>query len=146
MSRFVAAAAAIALVVSGMAIGGFGTYLVLQHPRWQGPLRPPPPPPRRPLPFTRDMDSRLDLSEDQRRKIDEILRAGHDEADVIRQELRPRLEAHLAATRARIAAVLTPEQRAKFETLVREDRRRADRFLIDGPPGPPGPPDDGPPR
>jgi hypothetical protein len=156
MNRFVAVAAALALVISGIAIGALGTYLVLERPQRQGafPPRPQGPPPRPGL-FTREMELRLNLSDDQKRQIDEVLRKGKEESDAIRQELRPRLDAHLEATRARIAAILTPEQRTKFEALVAEDQRRADRFFIEGPPGPPpgmgepgrpgGPPPDGPP-
>ena len=102
MSRFVAIAAAISLVVCGAVIGGLGTYLVLDRPGRHDGFRPPPPP-RPPAPFTREMESRLDLSEDQREKIHEILTKSRDEADAIRRELRPRLEAELAATRASIA-------------------------------------------
>ena len=142
MSRFVAIAAAISLVVCGAVIGGLGTYLVLDRPGRHDGFRPPPPP-RPPAPFTREMESRLDLSEDQREKIHEILTKSRDEADAIRRELRPRLEAELAATRASIAAVLTAEQKVTFEELVKQDRKRAERFFMEGPPGPP---DDGPPR
>jgi hypothetical protein len=142
VSRFVAIAAAISLVVCGAVIGGLGTYLVLERPGRHDGFRPPPPP-RPPAPFTREMESRLDLTEDQREKIHEILGKGRDEADSIRRELRPRLESELAATRTSIAAVLTPEQKAKFEEMVQQDRRRAERFFMEGPPGPP---EDGPPR
>ena len=137
MSRFVAIAAALALVISGIAIGALGTFLVLERPR--GPQAGPPHPPI-PLPFTREIEVRLGLSEDQKARIHAILRESRDEADAIRRELRPRLEGHLEATRERIGAVLTPEQRAKFEELVREDRRRAERFLLEGPPPLPGRP------
>lgn len=139
MNRFVAIAAAIALVVSGVVIGALGTYLALAPPRWHDERRPPPPPPPRgpqgpPPPFTGEMESRLDLSEDQRTQIRDILRKSREASDAIRRELRPRLESELDATRARIAAVLTPEQRTKFEELVREDKRRAERFFLEGPP------------
>ena len=142
MSRFVAIAAAISLVVCGAVIGGLGTYLVLDRPGRHDGFRPPPPP-RPPAPFTREMESRLDLSEDQREKIHEILTKSRDEADAIRRELRPRLESELAATRTSIAAVLTAEQKVTFDELVKQDRKRAERFFMEGPPGPP---DDGPPR
>ena len=142
MSRFVAIAAAMSLVVCGAVIGGLGTYLVLNRPGRHDGFRPPPPP-RPPAPFTREMESRLDLSEDQREKIHEILRKSRDEADAIRRELRPRLESELAATRTSIAAVLTAEQKVTFDELVKQDRKRAERFFMEGPPGPP---DDGPPR
>ena len=149
MSRFVAVAAAIALVVAGVVIGALGTFLALErapsHDRWRHSPGPPPPPgpPRPPGPFTRQMELRLELSEEQERQIHSILRTSREESEAIRRELRPRLESQLQATRDRIASVLTPEQRVKFEALVREDRHRAERFFLDGPPGPPGPPPDG---
>jgi ElaB/YqjD/DUF883 family membrane-anchored ribosome-binding protein len=142
MNRFVAIAAAIALVMSGIVVGALGSYLILERgergPRMWGP----PPPPHPPGPFTREMESRLALSEDQLKRIHEILRGSREQADEMRRELRLRLEAHLDATRRRIAETLTPEQRAKFEAMVSEDRKRADRFFLDGPPPPPfgGPP------
>jgi ElaB/YqjD/DUF883 family membrane-anchored ribosome-binding protein len=145
MNRFVAIAAAIALVMSGVAVGALGSYLILERgergPRMWGPP-PPHPPPHPPGPFTREMESRLGLSEDQLKQIHEILRESREQADGIRRELRPRLEAHLDATRKRIAETLTPEQRKRFEAMVSEDRSRADRFMLDGPPPPPfgGPP------
>jgi len=144
MSRFVAIAAAVALVVSGVVIGVLGTFLVRGRPPLrQAQHQPAPPPPEGP--FTREMETRLGLSADQRKQIQVILRESRDESDAIRRELRPRLEAQLAATRSRIAALLTPEQRGKFEQLVREDQRRADRFFLEGPPPPAGPGRPGPP-
>jgi len=161
MSRFVAVAAAIALVVSGIIVGALGTFLILERPgRGERMWRPQPPPPPRPGPgpFTREMESRLNLSPDQKKQFHAILEANREQADAIRRELRPRLETHLDATRKQIAAVLTPEQRTSFEAMVSEDRARADRFFLDGPPpppfggppppfgGPPPPPPDGGPR
>ena len=149
MSRFVALAAAIALVLSGMMIGAFGTYLLMHREGPDGyappPMGPPPPRPMGPpgLPFTREMDMRLDLTREQRDKIEDILLDGRKEAEALRRELRPKLEAHLDSVRKRIADVLTPEQRKTFEQLVKDDKRRADRMILEpqgGPMGPPGPP------
>ena len=154
MNRFVAIAAALALVVSGIVIGALSTFLALERPGLREGRRPPGPPP--PGPFTREMESRLDLSAEQRKQIHAILRESRDESEALRRELRPRLEAQSEATRARIAALLTPAQRTELEELVKQDRRRAERFFLEGPPpprpgfGPPGPPrpppDDEPPR
>lgn len=158
MSRFVALAAALSLLVCGIVIGALGTFVVLQRPHPLDGMRPPPqqPPPRQPPPFTREMEERLDLSDDQRQQIQAILRDSREESEAIRRELRPRLEKNLKATQDRIGAVLTPEQHKTFDELVRQDARRAQRFFLDGPPPPPGgrrgpgppgpPPDDGPPR
>lgn len=158
MSRFVAVAAALSLLVCGIVIGALGTFVVLQRPHPLDGMRPPPqqPPPPQPPPFTREMEERLDLSDDQRQQIQAILRDSREESEAIRRELRPRLEKNLEATQDRIGAVLTPGQHKTFDELVRQDARRAQRFFLDGPPPPPGgrrgpgppgpPPDDGPPR
>ena len=145
MSRFVAIAAALSLVISGAVIGALAVFFVLPRGGDPGGPRPPlpGPGPGPPPPFTREMESQLDLTDDQWTKIRLILEDNRREADAIRRELRPRLEKNLEATRERIGAVLTPGQRAKFEELVRRDKRRADRFFLEGPPHPP--PHDGPP-
>jgi hypothetical protein len=159
MSRFVAVAAAISLVISGIVVGALATYLILERPGSHagspGMWRPPPPPPPHPPPFTREMESRLGLSDDQKKTIHAILEDSREKADAIRRELRPKLESQLDATRKQIAEALTPDQRKTFEEMVSEDKRRADRFFLDGPPpppfgapppfgGPPPPPRDGP--
>ena len=149
MSRFVAIAAALSLLVCGIVIGALGTFVVLQRPHPLDGMRPPPqqPPPAQQPPFTREMEERLNLSEDQRQKIQAILRESREESEAIRRELRPRLERNLKATQDRIGEILTPEQHKTFDDLVRQDARRAQRYFLEGPPPPPGPPpDDGPPR
>jgi hypothetical protein len=140
MSRFVAIAAALALLVSGIAIGALSAFLVLERPhRFEEARRPPQPPLQPPpAPFTREMEARLNLSEDQRQKIQAILRESREESEAIRRDLRPRLEKNLKATQDRIGALLSPEQHATFDELVREDARRAQRFFLEGPPPPPG--------
>ncbi len=148
MSRFVAIAAALSLLACGIVIGALGTFLVLQRPHPPGGMRPPPfqhgppqPPPQQPMqhpPFTREMEERLDLSEDQWRKLQIILRESREESEEIRRELRPRLEKNLKATQDRIGEILTTEQKKTFDELVRQDARRAQRFFLDGPPPPPG--------
>lgn len=144
MSRFVAVAAALALVISGVLVGALGTYLILDRPGRRPMMWPkgPPGPPQRPGPFSRELELRLELTEQQMRQFHDIVRESREQADAIRRELRPRLDAHLAATRKRIEEILTPAQRAKLETIMDEDRARSDRFFIDGPPPPPpgGPP------
>jgi hypothetical protein len=156
MSRFVAIAAALALLVSGIVIGALGTFVVLSRPHHFEAMGPPEPPRPRPPqgppqgpppPFTREMEERLNLSDDQFQKIQVILRESRDESEAIRRELRPRLENSLKATQKRIGELLNAEQRKTFDELVRQDARRAQRFFLEGPPRPPGPPpEDRPPR
>ncbi len=143
MTRFTSVAAALALVLSGMAVGSLATFLLMSRPRRDGPPPPPPPPP-----FSRALEDRLGLTEEQRRKVETILEEGRREGEAIRREVRPRLEQQIDAVRGRIEAVLDPEQREKFREMVREDRRRAERFLIEGarPPEEPPPAEGPPPR
>lgn len=144
MSRFVAVAAALALVISGVLVGALGTYLILERPGRREMAWPPGPPgfPPHPRPFSRELELRLEMTEPQMRQFHDIVRESREQAEAIRRELRPRLDAHLAETRKRIAGMLTPAQLAKLEAIMDEDPRRADRFLLDGPPPPPpgGPP------
>ena len=138
MSRFVAIAAALSLLACGVVIGALGTFLILERPqRFEG-LRPPPQQRPPPGPFTREMEERLELSDDQWQKLQVILRESREESEAIRRELRPRLENTLKATQDRIGEILTPEQHKTFDELVRQDARRAQRFFLDGPPPPPG--------
>jgi hypothetical protein len=149
MSRFVAVAAALALVISGVIVGSLGTFLLLERPGRRETMWRREPQPPRPGPLSREIELRLGLSEAQMKEFHTIIGESREQAESIRRELRPRLEAHLDATRKKIAAELTVEQRAKFERIVGDDRIRMDRFLLDGPPPPPPggppPPFDGPP-
>jgi len=67
----------------------------------------------------------LDLTDEQRAKIDEIQETGRREMDALREELRPRIDKQAHETREKIDAVLNEEQRAKLaEFLEREGPRR----------------------
>jgi Spy/CpxP family protein refolding chaperone len=71
--------------------------------------------------FTRE----LALSAEQRQQLESILDETRKKYEAIGQETRPRYEAARQEGRERIRAILTAEQRAKFEALIREmDRER----------------------
>jgi Spy/CpxP family protein refolding chaperone len=93
---------------------------------------------------------KLDLTPEQSGKVGAVLRAKKERMDALRAESTPKFEELRASTRREIAAILTPEQRTKFEALekkweARREKRRA-RGLdarADGPPpgaAPPPPP------
>jgi Spy/CpxP family protein refolding chaperone len=63
------------------------------------------------------LDRRLDLTDPQRRQIEDILRRRHANINAMWTGVRPRVRAELDATNAEIAKVLTPAQRAKFEKM-----------------------------
>ena len=63
------------------------------------------------------LDRRLDLTDAQRKQVEEILRRRHARINAMWSGVRPRVRAEVDATNAEIAKVLTPEQRAKFERM-----------------------------
>jgi Spy/CpxP family protein refolding chaperone len=75
------------------------------------------------------LDRRLDLTADQRAKIEEILERHHQRMEGMWANVRPAMRTELEKTNDEIARVLTPEQREKFEKLKmrlgpRHGRRR----------------------
>lgn len=65
----------------------------------------------------------LQLTADQQARIDTIMRRRMAAFDSIQQDSRPRVRALIAATRAQIDSVLTPEQRERYHTLARRRGR-----------------------
>jgi Spy/CpxP family protein refolding chaperone len=145
MKRSAGLLAVLGVFVVGVAIGIVGTHLFYA----QMMRRPSGPPGFMGRPFVERLESRLDLTADQRREIDEILRRSREEGENLRHEMQPRLRSLFDSTEAEIEAVLTPEQQEKFRQLRETQRGHMDRFLGPGggrgPHGPPphrGPPPD----
>jgi len=72
------------------------------------------------------LGDRLDLTAEQRTKIEAILAEDSVKARQIFREMKPRLRARFDSTTAAVRAVLTPEQREEFERY-RAERRAAMR-------------------
>jgi Spy/CpxP family protein refolding chaperone len=70
----------------------------------------------------------LDLREDQRQRVEELLRETGQEFVRLREEIGPRFREIRERSREKMRAVLSPEQQAKFEALEKEWGRRADRW------------------
>ena len=112
------------LFILGIALGGVGTYLVtmrVQAARPQATLA------RNPghamAMFTRD----LNLNPDQQTQIQAILSDTRARYAELHEKLDPEYEQVRQQGRERIRQILTPEQRPKFEELLRqmdEDRRK----------------------
>ena len=77
----------------------------------------------------RRLKSHLDLTDEQDKKIEEIIRRRHQRMTEIWDSVRPHVRAEIDATNAEIEKVLTPEQREKFQKM---------RIHL-GPPGGPPP-------
>jgi hypothetical protein len=93
---------------------------------------------RRPVfkPFDRDeMRTRfcnrlvndLGLTEPQQSQLDPIIRQNMDEFEAVQREQYGRIGELMKRHRERIASILTPEQRARFEMLEREREQRFEK-------------------
>lgn len=66
----------------------------------------------------------LELSPQQREQIQSILTRERVKADSLLREMRPALQAHYDSSSQAVRAVLTPEQRERFDSLREERRER----------------------
>ncbi len=74
-----------------------------------------------------EMRRELNLSDEQTAAVRAILDETRSEYRALRSELRPRFEEPRQKARARIRALLTPEQQQKFDEIVaRQDAERED--------------------
>ena len=131
MNRGISLLAVSALFLSGVAIGALGMHLYYAN-RLAHPGAPPAMASRF---FASHLERRLDLSQDQRQAIHEILDDSRREGADLRARLRPDVESLMERTRERIEAVLTPEQRETFDEMRRFERRGIEQLLLG--PGPP---------
>jgi len=69
----------------------------------------------------------LDLTDEQRGKIDAALASSRTRLDALQQDVRGRFDAERRAVREAIRSVLTPEQQQKFDRIEREGRGRGGR-------------------
>jgi Spy/CpxP family protein refolding chaperone len=74
--------------------------------------------------ITADLSRDLSLTEAQRKQLEPIIERNMEEFDGCRRENTERVRQSMQRGRERIAAILTPEQRAKFEELERERERK----------------------
>jgi len=66
---------------------------------------------------------KLDLTHDQKAKVDEILLRTENDLKGLRQEVGPRFQSIMFAARDDISAVLTPEQQERFRKFREENHR-----------------------
>ncbi len=72
------------------------------------------------------LDRQLDLTDQQRAEIRQIILRRHDRIETMWANVHPQMRAEIERTNAEIERVLTPEQRVKFQSL-RLHMRRAGR-------------------
>src|SRR5688572_9215048 len=83
--------------------------------------------------FRAELERRLQLSAEQSERIERITREGQERVREISSLVTPEIQAELKAVREEIRETLTPEQRVKFEEMLRT--RRPTPRDIERPPG-----------
>jgi Spy/CpxP family protein refolding chaperone len=141
------------LVMLLIAVGGGAAGVALDrlvflpmhfHGRPFGPGRGGPPGPEMEQ-RARDRFSReIGLNADQQKRVDSLIDRQMTEFRAVRSEMQPRLDTIFSQTRKAIDAILTPEQRAKAEELMRRGRGPRGRGPDDHRGGPGGPGERGP--
>jgi Spy/CpxP family protein refolding chaperone len=96
-------------------------------------FRPAPPPPKPPVPpilsqhrFQEKLKKELQLTADQTNRIDRIFAESNARIKIIWDLLGPEMQKERKEVYESIRAELTPEQREKFEQLLKEPPRRPD--------------------
>jgi len=90
--------------------------------------------PPKPSEIADRMSRELDLTADQRRQLEAVFQRNSDRLRQFRRETGAQFQALRTQIDSEISAILTPEQRVKFEAQRRRRERRG------GPPREPGPP------
>jgi chromatin segregation and condensation protein Rec8/ScpA/Scc1 (kleisin family) len=118
--------AVVALLLA--AVGGIAVGVALDRAMWQSralgflargtAFRPPPN--RHPRSELLDrLDAKLDLTGEQRLRVDSVLARREAEMKALRDQVRPRFDSIAGRARADLLQILSPEQRERFEELGR---------------------------
>jgi Spy/CpxP family protein refolding chaperone len=123
-----------------------GALVVRNSDRGQGPLRPRNINQARPvgtfspgglrLEFLRRAQRDLDLNPEQRERIDKLLKESQERTRKIMEPVAPDLRAELNRTKEEFQQVLTPEQRMRFEELMKKQQRPHEPHHTGGPRAP----------
>ena len=120
----------------GAIVGGTATSWVLWH-RTMKAFRAPGSVVER---MVHDVRREYSLSEDQSRKLEELLAEHHEAMQAIQDEFQPRIEEQLESLRTQVQDLLSPEQRERWNS--RFDQMKT-RWMRPGPGGGPPPPHHG---
>jgi Spy/CpxP family protein refolding chaperone len=108
-TKLVAVAVILLTFVAGMGVGVFAAHM---HILYGGPGAA-----RFPHALVNRLDRRLDLTDAQRKQVEEIVNRRHARIDTMWDHFRPQVRAEVERANEEIARVLTPEQRARFQKL-----------------------------
>lgn len=74
--------------------------------------------------FLRRAGRELDLTPEQREQVDQILKASQERSRQIMEPVAPAIRKELQRTKDKFREVLTPEQKAKFDGLLKRQHQR----------------------
>lgn len=110
--------------LAGVAAGVVGTRFVVRRAVGEAIAHPETVQPR----IERNLALRLRLDDDQRAKFHAILSDTHEQLQGLRKEYRPQVILVLSNANNQIAALLTPEQLARFEKWKEQNRPLLEGF------------------
>jgi Spy/CpxP family protein refolding chaperone len=87
----------------------------------------------------RRMERELDLTTEQRERVDRIIKESQERTRHIMEPVAPQMRDELQRTRERFRAVLTPQQQARFDELSKQPPRPRDQRRPGGRPPEGGP-------
>jgi Spy/CpxP family protein refolding chaperone len=113
----------------GLAIGGLGGYALTRH--YAAAAAPGRTEADRRAHMLERMHAELNLTQAQQARVDEILKELQAKYRAIHEQTAPQTDAARQQARDAIRAMLTPEQKPKFEDFLRrldEERKRSGRY------------------
>jgi len=121
MNKTKAILAVLLVFVFGAASGALVTHVIHQErfERYAGGGRPP-----MEDTLVKRLTSKLDLNSQQQERVRAIIHETQLGMHQIRQQSRPQIEGVLSEGQKRISALLTPEQREKYEKIIAEHKLR----------------------
>ncbi len=123
------------VILATMVIFGTGVVtggLLVRHsertreprpPHLQGAARPATPAGAMRLEFLRRAQRELELTQEQRDRLDKVIKESQDRSRAIMEPVTPALKREFEQTREEFLSVLTPAQRVRFDELARQQQR-----------------------
>jgi Spy/CpxP family protein refolding chaperone len=123
MNKWKAIAGVVLVFILGGLAGALGTMCICRHgdglmwgrPHAYGEA------------VVRRLDHELKLSAEQKKQVEVIVNDARAEIKGLREQAQPKIDAIFEQAVSRVSAVLSPEQKAKFEKFVEKKRERMKR-------------------
>jgi Spy/CpxP family protein refolding chaperone len=84
--------------------------------------------------FLRRVERDLNLTADQREQIDKIISASQERSKKLMEPIQPKIREELQQTREQFRAVLDPEQKIRFDELLKQQQQQRQRDQHRSPP------------